>query len=145
MPVSKSEFKFAARNLKQILDPKLALIAMVDDKPIAFSLALPNMNQALIHLNGKLLPWGILQLLWHTKIRNKIDSIRILAMGVLPEYRNKGIDNVMRVQTFQNCIGTNYKWGELSWILETNNLMIAVAERLGAEVYKRYRMVEMPI
>jgi len=145
VPVSKSEFKFAGRNLKQIVDPKLALIAMVDDKPIAFSLALPNLNQALIHLNGRLLPWGIMKLFWHTKIRDKVDSIRILAMGVLPEYRNKGIDNVMHVQTFQNCIGTNYKWGELSWILETNNLMIAVAESLGAKVYKRYRMVEMPI
>jgi len=72
VPMTEEEFFHMARQLKQIIDPNLVIIAEHEGKPVAFSLAVPDVNQALIHLNGKLLPLGLLKLLWHTKIRFNI-------------------------------------------------------------------------
>ncbi|MCX6828642.1 MAG: N-acetyltransferase, partial [candidate division Zixibacteria bacterium] len=67
VPMPEDEFFYMAKDLKQIVDPELALIAYVNDEPAAFSLAVPDINQVLIKLNGRLLPFGIFKLLWNTK------------------------------------------------------------------------------
>jgi hypothetical protein len=108
-------------------------------------MALPDINQALIHLKGKLFPVGLLKLLWHTKIRNKINQIRLVTMGIVPEFQRRGIDSLMFIETFERAVGKGYVLGELSWILETNELMCRAAEAMGAELYKRYRIMEMPL
>jgi len=145
VPMTEKEFFHMARQLKQIIDPNLVIIAEHEGKPVAFSLAVPDVNQALIHLNGKLLPLGLLKLLWHTKIRNKIDGARIIMLGVMPRFQKRGIDSMLYVSTYQRGVERGYTWAELSWILETNDLMRRGAEQLGAKMYKRYRIVEMPL
>ncbi|MEW5994218.1 MAG: N-acetyltransferase [Candidatus Zixiibacteriota bacterium] len=145
VPMGQDEFFYMARQMKQIVDPALPIIAEHDGQPVGFSLALPDVNQALIHLSGKLLPLGLFKLLWHTKIRNKIDGCRILMLGILPEFRKRGIDSMLYVNTYQRGTGAGYKWAELSWILENNDLMRRGVEELGGKVYKRYRIVEMPV
>ncbi len=145
VPMSEDEFFHMARQLKQIIDPELVLIAEHNGRPVAFSLAVPDINQALIHLNGKLFPLGLLKLLWHTKIKNKIDGCRIIMLGILPQFRNRGIDSMLYVRTYQRGVEIGYTWAELSWILETNDLMRRGVEQLGARLYKRYRIVEMPL
>ena len=145
VPMTEEEFFHMARQLKQIIDPNLVIIAEHEGKPVAFSLAVPDVNQALIHLNGKLLPLGLLKLLWHTKIRNKIDGARIIMLGVMPRFQKRGIDSMLYVSTYQRGVERGYTWAELSWILETNDLMRRGAEQLGAKMYKRYRIVEMPL
>ena len=145
VPMTEEEFFHMARQLKQIVDPNLVIIAEHEGKPVAFSLAVPDVNQALIHLNGKLLPVGLLKLLWHTKIRNKINGARIIMLGVMPRFQKRGIDSMLYVATYQRGVERGYAWAELSWILETNDLMRRGVEQLGAKIYKRYRIVEMPL
>lgn len=145
VPFDPEEFDHAAKGLKQILEPELALIVEHEGEPVAFSLALPDINQALIHLNGKLLPFGLLKLLWHTKVRNKVKGVRLVIFGVIPQYQRRGIDALMYVETYLRATARGYGWAELSWILETNELMRRSAEQMGSEVYKRYRMVELPL
>ncbi|MGD8922937.1 MAG: N-acetyltransferase, partial [Candidatus Zixiibacteriota bacterium] len=118
VPMDEAEFFYLAKDLKQIVDPDFVLIAEHEGKPVAFSLSLPNINQALIRLNGRLFPFGLLKLLWHTKIFSKINSVRIITMGVIPEYQKRGIDMMMYIETFTTGVGKGY-WGEISWVLET--------------------------
>jgi len=145
VPMTKEEFFYLGKNLKQIVDPKVALIVEVDKKPIGFALALPDINQALIKLHGKLFPFGLIKLLWNTKISNKIDSLRVLTMGVIPEYRGRGLDMVLYSRIHTDAVKAGYNWAEMSWILETNQPMNNAIERMGAQLYKKYRIVEMPI
>jgi GNAT superfamily N-acetyltransferase len=145
VPLYEDEFRYTARNLRQVLDPDLALIAEHDGNAVGFLLSLPDINQALIHLNGRLFPTGLIKLLWHTKIRNKIDGIRVITLGVIPEFQRRGIDSMLYTHIFNRGVEKGYQWAELSWILETNELMRSAAEQMGAHVYKRYRIMETPL
>jgi len=137
VPLSESQFRYLAKDLKTIIDTDFAHVAEVEGIPVAFSIALPDFNQALKHINGKLLPFGILKLLYYAR---KIHQIRTALMGVIPEFQGKGIDAFMHKQTIENGLAKGFDTAELSWILESNVDMIRVAERVGASVEKRYRM-----
>ncbi|SMO55601.1 GNAT family N-acetyltransferase [Fodinibius sediminis] len=139
IPISKKELEVLAKDLKMILDPKVAHIAEISGEPVAFSIALPDLNQALKHLDGTLFPTGIFKLLWH---RRHINRIRTALMGVLPEYQGKGIDALLHKETIINGKREGYKSSELSWVLESNTGMIRVAEKIGATIEKTYRMYE---
>nr|MBN2276573.1 N-acetyltransferase [candidate division Zixibacteria bacterium] len=145
VPMAEDEFVHMGRSLKKIVDPQMILVAEVDGEPAGFSMAVPDINQVLIHLNGRLFPFGIVKLLWHLKIRKKIDGMRMLTMGVIHKYQKRGIDNVFFVETYKKGVELGYNWAELSWILETNDLMCRAAESMGARLYKKYRLVEMPL
>jgi GNAT superfamily N-acetyltransferase len=145
VPMTREEFFYLGKNLKQIVDSKVALIMEVEKKPIGFALALPDINQALIRLNGKLFPLGLVKLIWNTKVSNKIDSLRVLTMGVIPEYRGKGLDMVLYEKIYTEGIKAGYNWAEMSWILETNHQMNSAIERMGAKLYKKYRIYDMAI
>ncbi|MDH3891641.1 MAG: N-acetyltransferase [candidate division Zixibacteria bacterium] len=145
VPMNEDEFTYLAKGLKQIVEPELLFIAEHEDRPVAFLMAVPDVNQALIHLKGKLMPSGVFKLLWHTKISNKIDGVRVMTMGVVPDFRKRGLDSILYVDVFNRGIERGYRWGELSWILETNELMRSAIEQMGADLYKRYRIVEMPL
>lgn len=145
VPMTDEEFDHLAKNLKQIVDPHMIFIAEVDGRPAGFSLALPDFNQVLARLNGRLFPFGILKLLWHSKIRNKIDGVRVITMGVTPEFQKRGIDTVFYVQSYNVGVKRGYTWAEMSWVLEDNTLMNRVLKLLGAKLYKKYRIYEIKI
>jgi GNAT superfamily N-acetyltransferase len=145
VPMSKEEFRYAARDMKQIVDPDMVLIAEVQGRPVGFCLSLPNINQALKYTNGRLFPTGLIKLLWHTKIKNKVDSVRIITLGIIPEYQKRGIDTLFYLETFRVGPTRGYNWGEMSWILEDNFAMVRAAELMGTKVYKRYRMYGMRV
>lgn len=145
VPMTDDEFDHLAKNLKMIVDPHMVFIAEVDGEPVGFSLALPDLNLVLKRLNGKLFPFGLLRLLWHTKVRKTIDGVRILTMGVIPAYQKRGIDNIFYIRTIRDGIKRGYKWAEMSWVLEDNILMNRVLKILGAKLYKKYRIYEMRI
>lgn len=142
VPAPEDEFLHIANDMKPLVDPDLVFIAEVDGNPIGFSLALPNFYRVLPYTNGRLFPLGLLKILWHTKIRNKIDSLRIVTMGVEHEYQKRGIDTLFYLETFNRGREKGYKWAELSWILEDNVLMNRAAKMLGALHYKTYRVYE---
>ncbi|MBU0984652.1 MAG: N-acetyltransferase [candidate division Zixibacteria bacterium] len=145
VPMDDAEFEYMAKNLKQVIDPDIVLVAEHQGKPVAFSLAVPDINQALIKLKGRLFPFGLARLLWHTKIRSKITGVRLVIFGVLPDFQRRGIDSMLFTETYLRAQKKGYKWAELSWILETNELMCKGAEGMGARMYKKYRIVEMPL
>lgn len=139
VPMTEREFDHIAKDMKLILDPELVIIAEDKGKPVGFSLGLPNINQALIHLNGRLFPTGLFKLLHYKK---KIHQVRVLTMGVIPEYRNRGIDAVFYYETFKNGTAKGYDSGEFSWVLENNEAMNKAASNMGAKLYKTYRIYE---
>ncbi|MDZ7658500.1 GNAT family N-acetyltransferase [Fodinibius sp.] len=139
IPLSKEELEELASDLKLILDPKVAHVAEVDGEPVAFSIALPDLNQALKHTDGTLFPTGIFKLLWH---RRNINQIRTALMGVIPEYQGRGIDALLHKEAIINGREVGYNSSELSWVLESNKNMIRVAEKLGANIEKTYRMYQ---
>jgi GNAT superfamily N-acetyltransferase len=145
IPMTDEEFDHMAKSLRQIVDPHMVFIAEADGKPAGFSLALPDFNQVLRKLNGRLFPFGILKLLWHTKVINKIDGVRIITMGVIPEFQKRGIDTVFYVETYNVGVKRGYTWAEMSWVLEDNVMMNRVLELLGARLYKKYRIFEIKI
>ena len=84
----------------------------------------------------------LFKLLWYQR---KINRLRVIIMGVVPEYRSKGLDAVFYVDTYQNAVAKGYNWGEFSWILENNDPMNAALKNIGASVYKTYRIYEKTI
>jgi GNAT superfamily N-acetyltransferase len=145
VPMDDAEFDHMAHNMRQIVDPRIVLIAEHEGEPIGFTLALPNINQALIKLKGRLFPFGLLKLLWHTKVRDKIDSVRLVMFGVVPKFQKRGVDAMMFVEVYKRGAAAGYKWAETSWTLETNELMHRSLLEMGARVYKRYRIMDLPL
>ena len=145
VPMDDAELNHMAKDMKQILDPRIALFVEVDGKPIGFSLSLPDINQALIHLRGRLFPFGLIKLLWLLKVKKVCTRARIMVMGILPEHQKRGIDTIINFETYRRAREAGYIEGEMSWILETNHQMIAVAENLGYTRYKTYRLYDMPL
>ena len=82
VPMTDRDFAHLASSLKMVLDPDLCLFAEVHGEAVGFSVSLPDLNQALIRLRGRLLPLGFLKLLWY---RRKIDGLRIITMGVVKD------------------------------------------------------------
>lgn len=140
VPWTADEFKHVAKGIKQVLDPNLVLIAEDEGRPVAFSLALPDINIALKKLrNGKLFPFGLMKLLWYSR---KIHSCRVVILGVLKEYRNRGIDTALYYETFRIGTEKGYHEAEMSWILEDNEPMNRALQMMGAKKYKTYRLYE---
>ncbi|MDZ7340344.1 MAG: N-acetyltransferase [candidate division KSB1 bacterium] len=142
VPLTDHEIDHIAHELVQIIDPEIVFFAELNGQPVGFSLAVPDINQALHKLNGRLFPFGFLKLLYYAK---KINRLRVIIMGVIKEYRNKGIDSVFYLDTYRKGIEKGYHWGEFSWILENNEPMNTALRNIGARVYKTYRIYEKKV
>jgi GNAT superfamily N-acetyltransferase len=145
VPLTEAELDHMADNFKMIVDPHIVFFAEVKGEPVGFSLSLPNMNEIFKALNGRLFPFGIVRLLFNTRIRRTIKGIRTLLMGMIPEYRGRGIDNIFYVETIRRAVARGYEWSEMGWILEDNEMMLKALEHLGARPFKRYRLYQIDI
>ena len=141
VPMTDAEITHMAKELKPVVDPGLIMIAEKDGKPVGFGLALPDLNIALKHANGRLFPFGLLKMLWH---KRKINRVRVLVLGVVKEYRRLGIDVIMYRDYFKYGAVKGYDSGELSWILEDNMAIRRPLEAFGSKIYKVYRIYEAP-
>ncbi len=139
VPVTEEEFRYAAKDLKPIVDPSIVLIAEKEGRPVAFSVSLPDYNTLLKKANGRLLPFGFLHLLLG---RKSIRGVRTLLLGVVAEHRLSGIEVLLIHDTFERGVPKGYRRGEMSWILEDNVLMRRPLERMGAHIGKVYRIYE---
>lgn len=137
LPLAKAEFDFMAQSLKPVLVKELAMFAEVKGETIGCSIALPDLNQVLKKMNGKLFPFGILKFLFN---RNKITDIRVMLMGLNKPYRRKGLEAVFYYKTILQGIKKGFTGAELSWVSESNKVMIRELENLHAKLYKRYRI-----
>src|SRR5438876_12158204 len=134
-----------AKEMRPVIDPRMTLIAEVDDAPVAFVICVPDINVALRHVNGRLtrfgLPIGLLQLLYH---RSKIRTVRFVALGVVEKYRRAGIAEMLVLQVMAEG-GKRGFTGELSMTLEDNVMVNRFIEAMGAERYKTYRIFKRPL
>ena len=120
VPFTDAEFEHLGRDMKAIVKPELLLIAEVKGKPVAFSMTLPNANEVLKRLNGRLFPFGILKALYYG---NKIKSARLVTLGIVAGYRRRGLDSILTLETLRAARKIGYTRGEISWTLEDNHLV----------------------
>jgi GNAT superfamily N-acetyltransferase len=139
IPMSREEFFAMGKEMKQILKPDLVLIGEVAGRVVGFALALPDINQALKPAGGKLLPTGIFKILYYQRL---IKNVRVLALGVLDEFRTAGVAAAFYATLLRNARRLGYSGCEMSWILEDNVLMNRSLEAMGAKRYKTYRIYE---
>lgn len=142
VPMTEAEFSRTASQIRVLLDPDLALFAEVDGKPVAFGIALPDINRVLIHLNGRLFPLGWLKFRRYVR---EIDGVTFKLMGVLEEYRRRGIDAMLYLAVIRAFCEKEYKWLDGSVTSELNPMINLIAGRLGAERYKHYRLYRMAL
>jgi GNAT superfamily N-acetyltransferase len=146
VPMTDAEFDKLGADLKQVLDPHLALIAEIDGEPVGVVVAVPNVNQVLKYLNGRLFPIGWIKALWYAR---KVDQARLMILGVVEEHRGRGIESLLIFETFKAAIQNGYQGMEMSWILENNDMMNRVVQNLGdaygVHVYRTYRIYQMPV
>jgi hypothetical protein len=143
IPFTEAEFKQMGKDFKLLLDFELVKIAAVDDVPAAFMVVLPNINEAIRDLNGRLLPFGWLKLLWRLKVKFP-QTVRIPLMGVRKQYHDSLLGAALAFMVIHAAKEPGLKRGikkvELSWILEDNKGMNDIIESIGGRVYKTYRI-----
>ena len=143
VPMTEREFRHAAKALKTIVDPRIFLFL---EKPagtaVGFVGAIPDVNEIVRDLDGRLFPFGLLRLLAR---RKRIRAARVMLLGVVPEARGRGVDAALMVNVFESARAAGYRGGEASWILEDNTLMRANLESIGADVVARYRLYETAV
>jgi GNAT superfamily N-acetyltransferase len=141
VPLNEEEVRHYAKDLKPVLDENWAMVAEKKDtgEVVGAALTLPDFNQVLAKLNGRLLPFG-----WITALRakSKIDAVRVFALGVKPEYQHTGVAARFYEMHFAAAERTPQKGGEMGWILETNTPMNRAMEGMGGEIKRRYRVYE---
>ncbi len=143
VPFTREEYMEIGSTMKYIADSRLIRIAEIDGEPAAFIVVLPNINEAIQDLDGRLFPFGWAKLLWRLKVRG-IGSGRVLLMGVIRKYRDSLAGAALAYSLFSDVSyavkALGMKQLELSWILEDNMIMRRIIESIGGKVYKTYRI-----
>lgn len=142
VPWTENEMKHMAVNLKKIADPNLVIFAEFEGRPVGFAFGLPNFNEILIRMNGRLLPFGIFKLLFG---RKNIKCVRSPVFGVLEAFRNTGLSFLLFDELYRSAWNRGANWGEMSWMLEDNEAVNRFSKSIGGERYKTYRIYEKPI
>ena len=136
--LSKEEFAFMGEGFKQLLDPKLAYVMELDGEPVALALSLPDYNQVVKKMNGSRFPFG-----WFHWVfgRKNIDQFRIFILGVKREHQRMPFGAPMYMKTWEEGMSRpQIKGAEASLIIEDNHRMRGALEKLGARIYKTYRI-----
>ena len=141
-PVTDAEVKAMARDMKPILHPKAVVFAEDSQgKPIGFAIAIPDINQLIKGLNGRMLPIGIFRLLFGL---SRLTQYRMFALGVIPEYHGKGVDSLIYRALYESCYSPSVRM-EINYVLEDNYPMNNAILKLGAKPLRKYRVYEKKI
>lgn len=143
VPFTKAEFKHLGQSFKYLVPTEYIQIAEVDGSPDAMIIGIPNVNEVIKDLNGRLLPFGWLKLLWRLKV-SRPKTARVPLMGVRKRHHNSLLGAALAVMVVERVRRLGVKYGakevELSWILEDNAGMKNILESIGGVVCKRYRI-----
>lgn len=145
VPFTAAESEHMAKEMRPLIDPRMTLIAEIDNAPVAFVICVPDINVALQRINGRLtrfgLPIGLIKLLWY---RRKIRKARFVALGVLEKYRRAGIAEMLVLRVLEEGASRGFT-AELSMTLEDNVMVNRFIETMGASKYKTYRIYRRPL
>jgi GNAT superfamily N-acetyltransferase len=139
VPLTDAEAQHMAKVLKLAVFPELTLLAEMQGEPVGCFVAIPDLNPALRHLHGHLTPWGLLRFCAR---RRRINTVRVVMLGVKKRYRRLGIDLMLLAEAWKQVPKRGVLYGELGWILEDNHLMLRALEEIGAQPCKRYRLYQ---
>jgi GNAT superfamily N-acetyltransferase len=143
VPITDAEVEFQAKNLKQVLDEEWTFMAEKDGEVVGAALTLPDINQVLAGMNGRLLPFGWAKFLLG---KRRIDRLRVFALGVKHDYRHTGVAAGLYLEHIKMAaLPDKIHWGEMGWILETNKPMNRAMEGMGGKIVKKYRLYERPL
>jgi GNAT superfamily N-acetyltransferase len=144
VPMTDHEIDHLAEQFKPVVVPELVLFAEKEGRVVGFAICLPDLNVAFRpNRSGAFLP-GLVRVLWMLKTR-RIGRMRVLLLGILPEFRGKGVDAILYDAIWHNGNANGIHWGEAGWILEDNAAMIAGMVKIGWKHYKTYRLYDRPI
>ena len=145
LPFTEAEVGHMAESIKPIITPGAVAIAEVEGEPAAMAVTLPNVNEAIRDLGGRLLPFGWLKLLWRLKVRGP-SGVRMPLMGVRRRFHGTTLGGALGLMVIESVREYHRKRGvtegELSWILEDNMPTRHLIETLGGRAYKTYRIYE---
>jgi GNAT superfamily N-acetyltransferase len=142
VPYSKADLDAYTVDMHLVFSRDWFMVAEKDGETIAVAITLPDVNQVLKKMKGRLLPLGW----WHFLNRNRIcDQVRVGFLGVKPEYQHTGVAASLYVEHFDTAERSRQKHGEAGWILETNEAMNRGLEAMSAEIVKKYRLYERPL
>lgn len=143
LPYTEAEVKYLAKELKPLIVADLFWFAEIDGEPSAFIIGLPNLNEAIADLGGRLLPFGVFKLLWRLKVAG-VKSGRVPLMGVKRKLRGTTFGSVLPLHLIASIrksgMRRGYESAELSWILEDNTRMRHICDALCGAPYKTYRI-----
>lgn len=141
VPMTDAEIEHMAAELKPLVDPALVYFVFVEGQPAGFFLGVPDYNLILHKVRGRLLPFGIFRLLAGLLFgRRRLGRLRVLTMGVVEKHRRLGLEAVMIEEIHRQGVPRGYREAEMSWILEDNVAMNAIATRLCGPPYRTYRV-----
>ncbi len=141
-PLSSAEAEAMGRSFVSFSDDELVWIAEYRNQPVGLILALPDVNEILKDLHGRLLPFGILKFLLR---RRRIRSVRVMVLCVLPKFRSMGIETLLIHKVHERFIAGGYQRAEFSVVNENNRRMRNILEAFGFRLVKRYRIYQVPI
>jgi hypothetical protein len=139
-PWQRSAPESIADDFRKTADPDLILFAEVDDQVVGWFLGIPSVNEALIHANGLRYPWDSLRTWWH--MRQRPQSLAIKSALVLHEHWDDGVPVMPFAEMYERAAAEGYRWSDLSLTPADNPTTRLVAPRMGAKIYKRYRVYE---
>ena len=139
------ELDFMADRLKPLLVEEFALIVEDKGEPVAFMLSLPDYNEALRPMKGRMLTpkvWGLIQALMGWRLPK---MIRVVTLGIVRTHRQRGIDAVLLAHSLKAALARGLAECEVSWMLEDNVMMLRPIEVFGGTRYKTYRLYERAV
>ncbi len=143
VPFTEAEIEHTAKAMKPLIVPDMIAVAEIHGEPAAMALCIPNINEAIADLDGKLLPLGWAKLLWRLKVQ-KLRSGRVPLMGVRQKYRNGPAGTALALAVIDRMREGAWRYGlkqaELGWVLEENVSVRRLIESVGGRVYKTYRV-----
>jgi len=142
VPWTEREFNRLVDAVKRIALPDLSFVAEIQGRPVGIALSIADANVAIKKINGRLFPFGFLTMLWGLR---KTDRFRHILMGVLEEYRNRGIEIAFYTNIVENARKHGYREVEMSNIVETNYSMRNSLKHFPVRIYKTYRIYEKEI
>jgi len=142
VPMDEREFIRFTEELRRVIDPDLVFFAEIDGQPVGFSATIPDINQVLKSANGRLLPLGWLRLWWGMR---RIDVASLKLLAVVEEYRSRGLDSLLYLETTRALLRKGYTWLDMSLTAEHNVMINRLVQNLGGQRYKVYRTYHMPL
>lgn len=145
VPLAEDEWVETVTTLAKLMPDDYIQIAEYDGEPVAFIVALPNLNEAARDLNGRLLPFGWAKLLWRLKVRHP-KTARVPLMGVKQSHQHSRLGPTLAFMVIDSVRKALHARGvedvEMGWILEDNDGMRNIIETIGGQAYKRYRIYQ---